>query len=83
MFLWRAKGRLFAENPGNITEVSQSAYCESAGGWAVENGITTGVGNGRFGSNGTCTRRQIVIFLYRAANVLEISLPVDKAESVS
>lgn len=72
-FLWRAKGQPFAENPGNFADVYQGAYYESAVGWAVENGITTGVGNGRFGPNGTCTRGQIVTFLYRAANVPESS----------
>ena len=34
--------------------------------WAVENGVTSGVGNGKFGVNDTCTRGQIVTFLYNA-----------------
>ena len=33
--------------------------------WAVEHGITTGVGGGRFDPNSTCTRAQIATFLYR------------------
>ena len=32
--------------------------------WAVENGVTAGLGNGNFGPNNTCTRGQIVTFLY-------------------
>ena len=34
--------------------------------WAVENGVTLGVGNGKFAPNTDCTRAQIVTFLYRA-----------------
>ena len=34
--------------------------------WAVENGITTGVGNGRFDPTGACTRAQIAAFLARS-----------------
>ena len=35
--------------------------------WAVENGITSGVGDGRFAPDQTCTRAQSVTFLHRAA----------------
>ena len=34
--------------------------------WAVENGITTGIGGGRFDPNGVCTRAQIAAFLARS-----------------
>ena len=34
--------------------------------WAVENNITTGMAAGEFWPNYTCTRAQIVTFLYRA-----------------
>ena len=36
--------------------------------WAAENGITKGVGDGLFGVNDTCTRAQIITFLYKAYN---------------
>ena len=36
--------------------------------WAAENGITSGVGDGLFGVNNTCSRAQIVTFLYKAYN---------------
>ena len=35
--------------------------------WAVENGITTGTAEGTFSPDATCTRAQIVAFLWRAA----------------
>ncbi|MFR5844443.1 MAG: S-layer homology domain-containing protein [Oscillospiraceae bacterium] len=34
--------------------------------WAVENGVTTGVGGGRFDPTATCTRAQIAAFLARS-----------------
>lgn len=34
--------------------------------WAVENGITTGVGGGHFDPTATCTRAQIAAFLARS-----------------
>ena len=36
--------------------------------WAVEKGITAGVGNNRFAPNDACTRAQVVTFLWRAAD---------------
>ena len=36
--------------------------------WAVENGITSGVGDGKFGVSNICNRAQIVTFLYKAYN---------------
>jgi hypothetical protein len=34
--------------------------------WAVENGITSGMGDGTFGIGATCTRAQVVTFLLSA-----------------
>ena len=34
--------------------------------WAAENGVTAGIGDGLFGVNNTCTRAQIITFLYKA-----------------
>ena len=66
--LWRAVGQPVAGSTANFADVSADAYYASAVAWAVENGITTGVGNGKFDPNATCTRGQIVTFLYRAFN---------------
>lgn len=33
--------------------------------WAVENGVTNGIGDGLFGSDNDCTRAQIVTFIWR------------------
>ena len=48
-------------------DVPNGAYFYDAVKWAVENGITTGVGNDLFAPEQPCTRSQIVTFLWRAA----------------
>ena len=64
--LWRAMGQSAAGSAANFTDVPADAYYAQAVAWAVENGITAGVGNGRFDPNSTCTRGQIATFLWRA-----------------
>ena len=65
-FLWRAKGNPAVSGSAPFTDVAPDAYYAAAVTWAEKNGITGGIGNGLFGSNNTCTRAQIVTFLYRA-----------------
>lgn len=48
-------------------DVPNNAYFYEAVKWAVENGITDGVGNDLFAPEQPCTRAQIVTFLWRAA----------------
>ena len=63
--LWRAKGQPAAGGAATFTDVSADSYYAGAVSWAIENGITAGVGGGRFDPNSTCTRAQIATFLYR------------------
>ena len=66
-FLWNALGKPEPKSTDNpFTDVKQKQYYYKAVLWAVENGITSGVGNGKFGVNDTCTRAQIVTFLFTA-----------------
>ena len=51
---------------GTFSDVSSGAYYYDAVQWAVENGITTGTSASKFGPGDSCTRAQIVTFLYRA-----------------
>ena len=63
--LWRAMGQSAAGSAANFTDVPADSYYAQAVAWAVENGITTGTGNGKFSPDNTCTRAQIAVFLYR------------------
>ena len=64
--LWRAAGQPTAGGTANFTDVPADSYYANAVSWAVEGGITAGVGGGRFDPNSTCTRAQIATFLWRA-----------------
>ena len=64
--LWRTMGQPTAGGTANFTDVPADSYYASAVAWAVENGITDGVGGGHFDPNSTCTRAQIATFLRRA-----------------
>ena len=64
--LWRAVGQPVAGGTANFTDVPTDSYYAQAVAWAVENGITTGMGNGRFDPTGACTRAQIAAFLARS-----------------
>ena len=70
-FLWRAAqiGEAASENDvdgdNRFTDVSSNSYYYDAVRWAVKNGITTGLNDTTFGPDRTCTRAQIVTFLYR------------------
>lgn len=64
--LWRAAGQPVAGGAASFTDFSADSYYAQAVSWAVENGITTGVGGGHFDPTATCTRAQIAAFLARS-----------------
>ena len=64
--LYRAAGSPEVSITTTFTDVPADSYYAKAVAWAVENGITTGIGSGKFDPNGTCTRAQIATFLWRA-----------------
>ena len=64
--LWRAVGQPTAGGTANFTDVPADSYYAQAVAWAIENGITTGVGGGKFDPTGACTRAQIAAFLARS-----------------
>lgn len=72
-FLWRAMGCPEPEGSGDFSDVPAGSYYAKAAQWALENGITTGVGGSSFGSNSTVTRAQVVTFLWRAAGSPKVS----------
>ena len=63
-FLFRASKGSAAGSSG-FRDVADNAYYAEAVKWAVDHGITNGIGGGRFGSDNTCTRAQMVTFLWR------------------
>ena len=74
-FLWRAAGSPDMEGEFPFADVPFGdgdghgqplyRYADQAVLWAVENGVTSGVGEGRFAPEARCTRSQIIAFLYQ------------------
>ena len=73
-FLWRAAGM---PEPDNVStpfkDLQPGAYYEKAVAWAVENQITSGTSATTFSPDSTCTRGQIVTFLWRFKGMPEAS----------
>ena len=64
-FLYRAAKATASVGASAFTDVTDSAYYADAVKWATEQGITKGISSTLFGPDETCTRAQIVTFLYR------------------
>ena len=66
-FLWRAAGSPEPETRAMpLTDVPVGSYYYNAVLWAIENGITEGTSDTTFSPDATCSRAQIVTFLWRA-----------------
>ncbi len=66
-FLWRASDCPEPRSTDCLfTDVKSGSYYEKAVLWAAENGVTAGTGKTTFSPDRTCTRAQIVTFLYRS-----------------
>ena len=64
-FLYRAAKATASVGASAFTDVADSAYYADAVKWATEQGITKGISSTLFGPDETCTRAQIITFLYR------------------
>ena len=64
-FLYRSNGSPESGGTSAFTDVDSGAYYAGAVAWAVEKGVTAGTTASTFSPGNTCTRGQIVTFLYR------------------
>ena len=74
-FLWRAAGSPEPKSMSSFSDVPADSYYAKAVAWAVENGITTGTGDGKFSPDATCTRAQAVTFLFRTSKASAAGAP--------
>ena len=65
VYLWKLAGSPSAPAASFTDVPSDSDYAQGVS-WAVQQGITGGIGENMFDPAATCTRGQIVTFLYRA-----------------
>lgn len=67
-FLWRAAGSPAPKAANNsFADVETGSYYDHAVRWALENEVTQGTGADVFSPDMSCTRWQVVTFLWRAA----------------
>ncbi|MBR2778904.1 MAG: S-layer homology domain-containing protein [Firmicutes bacterium] len=75
-FLWRAAGSPAVSGSAGFKDVPAGQYYTQAVTWAVQKGITNGIDETHFGPDQTCTRGQIVTFLWRNAGSPNVSASV-------
>lgn len=63
-FLYGAMGSPAVTGGSGFLDVDSGAYYAGPVAWAVKNHITSGTGNGLFGTEDPCTRAQIITFLF-------------------
>jgi hypothetical protein len=68
--VWRLSGSPKATTTSSFTDVSSGAWYKDALDWAVENGVTDGIGDGKFGPNNLITREQVATMLLRYEKVI-------------
>ena len=64
-FLWAAMGKPPVDDLSGFSDVTDGDWFAAPVIWAKEQNVTTGIGNGKFGPNNTCTRAEVVTFLYK------------------
>lgn len=63
--LYRMEGQPKVNTSATFVDVESGAWYSEAIGWANENNIVKGNGNGKFGPKDSITREQIAVILYR------------------
>lgn len=65
--LYNLAGRPAAAGASDFNDVAEGMWYTNAIAWAAENGVVSGLGNGKFGPNDNITREQLAVMLYRYA----------------
>lgn len=73
-FLYRAAGKPTVSQWASFSDVTDKSFAYEAISWAAQEGITTGVGEGKFSPGTRCSRGQMMTFLYRFANSDGVSI---------
>ena len=75
-FLWRFKGAPLVDTEGTqFVDLKSGAFYQQAVSWAAMTNVTAGTDATHFSPNNTCTRAQVVTFLFRAQK--DAALPVE------
>lgn len=72
-YLWKMAGSPTVSVSPGFTDVPTNASYAQAVAWAVKNDITTGTSATTFSPDTTCTRAQVMTFIYRATSVYHVN----------
>ena len=75
-FLWNAAGQPKVDADISFTDVKPGSWYEQAVKWAVSEGVTAGTSTTTFSPNATCTRAQVVTFLWNAEGQPQVDATV-------
>ena len=64
-FLYAAEGKPSVAGGSGFGDVADTDWFAKPVIWAAQNDVTGGIGDGKFGPAQTCTRAQVVTFLYK------------------
>ena len=78
--LYREAGSPAVTGSAAFTDVADGSWYAAPAAWAFQNGIISGYGNGRFGSNDPVTREQITAILWRAEGSPDAEAGADFAD---
>ncbi len=82
-FMWNEEGKPDASGSTNFRDVADGAWYADAVKWAVQNGITSGTGDGTtFSPDKNCTRAQIATLLWNRAGSPEPSSQTSRFSDV-
>lgn len=68
-YMWKTAGSPQAENAVPFADVRDSADYAQAVAWAIDTGVTSGTSETTFSPEQTCTRAQVMAFIYRSRNL--------------
>ncbi len=68
-FLYAAESKPVIKGGSSFADVADTDWFAAPVIWAAENDITGGIGENKFGPNDTCTRAQVVTFLYKVSQM--------------
>lgn len=71
--LSRMSGENISGFPNMFSDVDGNAWYAQPCGWGAATGIVSGTGNGVFSPEGNVTREQMAVFLYRYANLYNLT----------
>ena len=76
--IWNLEGKPTPNGTATFTDVLKGAWYYDAVSWAAENGIVSGIGNGKFAPEQPITREEMAVMLYNYATATGMDIPENR-----